>query len=121
MNKFLFIFGALLIMAFISCDKNEPEDNNEYYVKYTISATQVSQIDDITYADVEKMVTVDNTKNFLTKWEITIGPVKKGFKAYINNGKNSKLSTAKIEISKNGKPFVMKASGTISATYVIDF
>ena len=50
---------------------------------------------------------------------MTIGPVKKGFKASVRNEKGT--GNAQIEVSKNNGPFALKASGQNSASYTINF
>ena len=51
-------------------------------------------------------------------WTITIGPVKKGFRASIQYNEGG---TCQIEVSKNNGPFALKAEGKNSASYTIDF
>ncbi len=102
-----------LLMA--SCEK----DNAEYYVKYSIkSANFMEYFSDIYYADVHGIVMCEMGHS-IRQWEVTVGPVKKGFNAHVQNAVGG--GNNKIEVSKNNGPFVLKASGTNSATYMIDF
>ena len=51
---------------------------------------------------------------------VIVGPVKKGFNSHISYSRGS-ANTVKIEVSKNNGPFVLKASGDKSASYIINF
>lgn len=106
------LFASLMM---ISCSDYNSPDN--YYVKYSLSAYP-SIVTQVTYADVNdtKSVTLSTAQY---NWTITVGPVKKGFNAYVKTEKYS--ANAEIEISRNGEPFVQKATGQNSATYIIDF
>ncbi|MBQ4394774.1 MAG: hypothetical protein IJP45_06495 [Paludibacteraceae bacterium] len=126
MKKGIRIIISLLIVSLImfSCDLfYDPQhdvtpDNSNYYVRYTIKATYPYLFSDVTYRDVYG--TEIALKNYRTRsWSVTIGPVKKGFNAYVKNESGS--ATNQIEISKNGEPFTLKANGTNSASYTIDF
>lgn len=93
-------------------------DNSDYYVRYTIKATYPYLFGDVTYRDVYS--TEIALKDYQTRsWSITIGPVKKGFNAHVENERGP--ATNQIEISKNGEPFTLKANGTNSASYTIAF
>ena len=110
----------IIITLFQSCSK---DSQNQYYVKYIIESTS-SNLNQKNF----KLITTINDEfgkpkeikhNTGGKWELTIGPVKKGF--------NSKLSTKsvleditnplmpynakmnlKIEVSINNGPFSSK-------------
>lgn len=110
----------IIVTLFQSCSK---DSKNEYYVKYIIESTS-SNLNQKNF----KLITTINDEfgkskeikhNTGGKWELTIGPVKKGF--------NSKLSTKsileditnpllpynakmnlKIEVSVNNGPFSSK-------------
>lgn len=121
MKKFLtVIIISLFAFTLTSCEgTNQPENIDEYYVKYSIDVTGPYQhFWKIVYADVNGMKTT-NEGNSVKHWTITIGPVKKGFRASVCN----KMGTGynKIEVSKNHGPFTNKAGGEDSANYVIDF
>ncbi len=114
-------FRVLMVFVlFQSCTK---DSQNQYYVKYIIESTS-SNLNQKNF----KLITIINDEfgkskeikhNTGGKWELTIGPVKKGF--------NSKLSTKsvleditnpllpynakmnlKIEVSLNNGPFSSK-------------
>ena len=122
------ILLSVLAFSLTGCEGfNQPSNGNstqqqdEYYVKYTISSS-FYYFGSITYADV------NGTKNDRTgdynrtslKWEVIVGPVKKGFNSHVSYSRGS-ANIVKIEVSKNNGPFVLKASGDKSASYIINF
>jgi hypothetical protein len=119
MKRYLKIALSALMMSLtlVACsDRNSPADNDNYYVRYSLSTPTI--IYSVQYADVDGMKT--ETLAVRDKdWTVTIGPVKKGFKAYVKTLENT--ATAKIEVCKNSEPFALKATGKDSATYTIDF
>ena len=124
--KKLFLLLALFVAALlmVGCEENMPTpqvDTNEYYVKYTIKSS-FYKFGHITYADVHGTGRAHegNYANTSTNWSVTIGPVKKGFHAFVQYDSGSANSVT-LEVSKNNGPFVLKASGTTSAFYTIDF
>lgn len=103
-------------------EENEKEDKkkeDEYYVKYT--ATYISG-DDRCYSLYynEKYETV---RVYGRNFEMVIGPVKKGFEAYLGGTPSNMMvhPQKKIEISKNGGVFMTKATGSNDISYIIDF
>lgn len=127
MKKLLCIITCLLVtlLSIVSCcdyydefyDGNGDVDTSEYYVKYTVSSNYPYIFSDVTYADVYG---TGSMMDYQTRgWTVTIGPVRKGFHAFVRNA-NGK-ATNKIEISKNGGPFALKASGENQASYTINF
>ena len=125
-KKITFFATILVVLIMASCDKddigniendNNPSDNSEYYVRYTVSSRYPYIFSDVKYSDVNG---TGSFMNYQTRhWTETIGPVKKGFNAYVKNEKGT--ATDKIEVSKNGGPFALKASGNNSASYSIDY
>jgi hypothetical protein len=115
-----FFHVLIVFILFQSCTK---DSQDQYYVKYIIESTSYN-IQQINF----KLITIiidefgkpkEIKHNTGGKWELTIGPVKKGF--------NSKLSTSsilqdianplmpydakmnlKIEVSENNAPFSSK-------------
>ena len=82
-------------------------------MKYSIDVTGPYQhFWKISYADVDGMKT-SNDGNSAKHWTVTIGPVKKGFRASVKNAMGTGMN--KIEVSKNNGPFALKASGEDSA------
>ena len=124
MKRLFFIFAAALLL--VSCEEgyNTPQqggktDDTEYYVKYSIKSPGIYKyFSDIYYADVNgtKSTSIGYS---LSNWSVTIGPVKKGFKASVRNEKGT--GNNMIEISKNGGPFALKAEGQNGASYKINF
>ena len=126
MKRFFFIITTTLLM--VACnDYNSPQqgnnntDNSKYYVKYSISSS-FYKFGNISYADVKGTGKAHegNYSNTNTKWSITIGPVKKGFHAFVYYS-SGRADVVKIEVSKNNSPFAEKASGETSASYTINY
>ena len=125
MKKILSVLFFLSIFTLTGCEGfNQPnggsnQQQDEYYVKYSIDVTGPYQhFWKISYADVDGMKT-SNEGNSVKHWTVTIGPVKKGFRASVKNAMGTGMN--KIEVSKNNGPFTLKASGEDSATYTIAF
>jgi hypothetical protein len=101
----------LILFSFSSCTKSDP---NEYYVKYTIDS-ETYQIG----GNLEVFITDENNsqqeylvgQNHLS--EFIIGPVLETFKASIlarDAGNANQLRLyARIYVSRNGEPFVIKS------------
>ena len=115
---------SLLTFTFVGCEGfNQPSyggsnQQDEYYVKYSITTRQYQIFSDITYAGIsgEKVA----NKGYSSRaWGITIGPVKKGFRASVRYGRGGGI--CHIEVSKNGGPFAMKAEADKSVSYTINF
>jgi hypothetical protein len=126
MKKILSVLFVLSMLTLTGCEGfNQPnnggsnQQQDEYYVKYSIDVTGPYQhFWKISYADVDGMKT-SNEGNSVKHWTVTIGPVKKGFRASVKNAMGTGMN--KIEVSKNNGPFTLKASGEDSATYTIAF
>ena len=121
-NKITLLATIIVALFIVSCENDNSEDYNssektEYYVRYSVSSTYPYVFSDVKYADVNG---TGSFMNYQTRsWSVTIGPVKKGFNAFVKNENGT--ATDKIEVSKDGGPFAMKASGNNSASYRIDF
>ena len=126
MKRVLF-YLSLIMVLFTSCQKNkETIEESRYYVKYT-GTTSTLHIVETTYT-----ITTDTGQDRSSStgansdYSVTIGPVTKGFQATIICScpeekvwiKNQRVT---IEVSKNGDPFALKASGTNQASYTIDY
>lgn len=124
MKKLFLLFSLALLMT--ACDNfNNPQQggnstsNDEYYVKYTIkSGGPYLYFSDIYYADTYGVGSAEKSHS-IKSWTITIGPVKKGFKAFVKNEKGT--GNNQIEVSKNNGPFAIKNSGQNSASYTINY
>ena len=118
MKKHLLLLLALvatLMMA--SCTKGN------YYVKYEVSAPSSHFYGGGTMTlNLNTESGMQNITNSNSMYSGTFGPVSKGFEASISASVNypSNIRTS-IYVSKGQEPFVLKASGTSSAQYVIDF
>lgn len=121
-------FVLLVIFAFFSsCDKKGAENDSRYYVHYT-GTTSTLHIVETTYTvATDSGVDTYKTSGFGSDYSVTIGPVKKGFRAEIScrivgeSEYGVKSQRVTIEVSRDGEPFAQKATGTDRATYVIDF
>ena len=116
------IFITLIAVTLTGCEGyNQPQIGDEYYVKYTISSS-FYYFGGISYADVNgtKNDRMGDYNRTSLKWEVVVGPVKKGFRAHVSYSKGG-ANTVKIEASKNNGPFVLKAQGDKSASCTIDF
>lgn len=128
MKRLLILLAiAIAAIGLTSCEAlgfyTTPPDNNktpdEYYVRYTIkSPGTYYYFSDIYYADVSGTGSAEKSHS-IKSWTVTIGPVKKGFKASVRNEKGT--GNNQIEVSKNNGPFALKASGQNKASYTINF
>jgi hypothetical protein len=120
------------IVIFSGC-KKDPTAIDEYYVKFNVNSSTI-------YSNGKLDVNINNENNqpqsfsIDTKkaWEVTIGPVNKGFSAGVTVGEatnnHGKLTLkGQILVSKNGSPFAVKAnddSGTprvsMSLSYTLE-
>lgn len=126
MKKLFFLFAAGVLTA--ACEEfNTPYSGGgggststvEYYVRYTIkSPGTYYYFSDIYYNDVNGTGSAEKNHS-VSSWTVTIGPVKKGFKASVRNERGTGNNI--IEVSKNGSPFAQKATGTNSASYTINY
>ena len=121
---------------FIACSSNdedcnvaEPEETR-YYVRYELKtkAQYTNQSSTLRIA-TEKGIEEQRFHGG-NSWEATYGPVKKGFKTSIScsmSGGDSRWTNihARIYVSREKEPFVLKAEGNdgadLSLSYTIDF
>ena len=131
MKKIIVLLSVLLtLLTFSSCTNEEPSPSNtqhgtetdaNYYVKYTALAYggvgyENARIESVTVETETGSKTIEpNVKS----WEETYGPVSKGFKAKIQATGASK--TVRIYVCRGEEPFVIKAEGSSSTSYTIDF
>lgn len=91
--------------------------NDEYYVQYIVSTNYPYIFSNVHYA-TEKGE--GSFMNYQTRsWSETIGPVKKGFRAWVKVDKGE--PTCKIQVSKNNSAFATKATGTRSVSFTINY
>lgn len=114
------MFGIVLcVFACSDEDMAENTDTEEttdrYYVKYCCSGGSVQEI---RVATPEGEVTYSNNGYHITLNQ-TFGPVSKGFKCSITASPYP--VNVEIYVCRGEEPFVIKATGSKSASYVIDF
>lgn len=120
MKKHLVLLLALAAtLMMVSCT----EQKANYYVKYDVSAPSSH------FYGGGTMTLNLNTETGMQRitssngvFSGTFGPVSNGFEASVSVSVNypTNIKTS-IYVSKGEDPFVLKASGTSSAQYVIDF
>lgn len=124
--KFLVLFACCIFTA--SCSKDDASEElieeltDEYYVHYISSVYST-----VSYKDqTGKMVSWSNNKIAV---DVSVGPVRKGFEAKMQGHCGLtplKNPTARIQVSKNGGPWIDKKivninDGNVSLSYTIDF
>ncbi|MBP5720237.1 MAG: hypothetical protein J6W82_04145 [Bacteroidales bacterium] len=118
----LVICSVILSSCSKSPDKGEPD---RYYVKYTAKVSTLHITTTTMSFMTENGLDHYTTKGNTFSHEVTIGPVRKGFKASVSYSTNEtsaiNFNQVAIEVCKNGEPFAQKATGTKSAQYEIDF
>lgn len=129
MKRFWVLFFGMLVIIMASCTKEddlnnhqEQSDNTErYYVRYDVTLSS-SYIGTMTVnVNTEKGVQTFQTSS-KTFSEI-FGPVEKGFKASVSASHDLYYGVlfSRIYVCKGDEPFVLKATGSSSAEYTIDF
>ena len=126
MKKLLLLFSFAAVLMMTGCGKDNeldsPENDVRYYVKYEVSVSS-SYIGDL-YVDAK---TERGTQSFKTSSKLfseTFGPVSKGFAASVTAHTDYTVTGAmhsSIYVCRGEEPFVLKATGSSSADYVIDF
>lgn len=106
-----FIFIASLFMA--GCDKGDAEPERDYYVRYTAIA-EPNRMVNMYFSNETGNNTGIHTAMPDGKFQYSVGPVMKGFKAelvvsYEDVGAVDFLS---IEVARGAEPFVLKKSGS---------
>lgn len=137
-KKLIWLFVITLGFINLGCEKEDSNDSNssvenydEYYVKYIVKSSSiytVSRTAQISSENSNSSFTFNNSP-----WEVTIGPVKKGFSASLSARFITTQTLAKtyinveIQVSKNSAPFALKASDnstevrySASTSYTVD-
>ena len=127
------LFVVMMSASFISCSSDDddspsiPEGKTDYYVKYEVSAQNAG------YATITWNLEYSTDKGVGTstikdggKWEATYGPFPKSAEVFLrlSNGSSSYPVNARILVSKDKEPFVIKAEhsgGDHLLEYKIDF
>ena len=117
---FLFLTTILSLTSCSSSEDSEiPQEEARYYVKYEVSfktqhTNTTKDIKFTTEKGIEKISFTEKTKTL--SWEGTYGPVNKDFIASIScNVPSYSYSSeihARIYLSREKEPFVIKAEGT---------
>ena len=116
-----------------SCSKEtEPENNDEYYVKYIVNSPTI-------YSTTRTATIRSETNSFVNytftnyQWETIIGPVSLGFNSSVSASHNTTnlaqtYMNVEIHVSKNNGPFALKAIDdsqqvrySASTSYTINF
>lgn len=131
MNKFrLALLPLFLLFTVCACENDVREDDNvdntntgtivnndEYYIQYSASTNYPAIFSNVHYATEHGE---GSFMNYQTRgWSETIGPVKKGFIAWISVDRGA--PTCKIQVSKNNSAFATKATGTGGASFTINY
>lgn len=131
--KIFFLSGIILSLALTSCRKDD-EITDEYYIKYELNSNTIYSGGKLsveyTNEHHESIITEIPTK---TKWEINVGPVKKGFNSNvkvseIGNNYGKLTLSGQISSTKNNSPFAIKKADNSSTprtslqlNYTIDY
>ncbi len=112
-KAFMIIPSLLLISIIIGCTRNE-ENNDEYYIKYEVNSATIYSNGKLKVGYLnENNQTISLEIPTKSKWEINVGPVKKGYKASmtvneLTENYNRLSLNAQISSSKNNSPFAIK-------------
>lgn len=127
MKKLLLLLSIATVMIMTGCSKDNDQDSPvngvRYYVKYEVFVSS-SHYGDL-FVDVN---TEKGTQSFTiprsSSFSETFGPVSKGFAASVTARTNFTVTGgiySSIYVCRGEEPFVLKATGSSSADYVIDF
>lgn len=131
MKKFHVVLLPLLVLFTVcACENDSIGDdgnddpnagaivsNDEYYIQYSASVNYPYILGAIHYATENGEGSVKDCRS--RSWTETIGPVKKGFTAWLKVGNDK--ATCKIQVSKNNSAFATKATGTQSVSFTINY
>lgn len=117
MRKIFIILLGIITLLFVSCSK----DKGNYYVRYDVSVTSI-YIGTMTVA-VNTEKGEQSFQSSSKTFSETFGPVDKGFKASIRADFDRPYSelNSNIYVCRGEEPFVLKATGSSTAEYVIDY
>ena len=137
MKKVILVLAVLFTaVSFTSCESDDEdfpvEKNDEYYVKYIVKSQTIYSTSKIAEIKMENNSIEEFTFNN-GNWEMTIGPVKKGFNASFDARHDTSQFLARtyidveIHVSKNNDPFALKANDnstdvrmSASASYTVN-
>ena len=139
--KNFFYLSLLLLFPLVqSCSKDDDnnierpqqEEPTRYYVKYEVTSTtqhvNVNRVVKFATEKGEESISLEERKNTVS-WEGTYGPVQKGFVTSLDcsipNYTYSSVIHARIYVSREKEPFVIKSEGEgkyfLQLSYKIDF
>lgn len=118
--------AILGVFIFAACTREDIKEESRYYVRYAGETSTLHIVETRYNIASDSGDQGYRSKGFTSEYSVTIGPVKKGFKASITCEcdeeeqwiKNQRVT---IEVSKDGEPFALKKSGANRATYIIDY
>lgn len=121
----MFMTFVLVLLGMASCSDDKDSKDDAYYVKYkwTYSSAYggIIVVGKAVYVDANGDVqTVEGVRG---GWEVTIGPVKKGFEASLSIEAPSGTYTPEttIEVCKGSEPFALQARGVFGVSYKINY
>lgn len=128
------IYSVVVLMMslfiFISCSADDDFENARYYVKYEVNSNSdygVSTNQSIKYTSENGIEIFSQEGKHVRslKWEGTYGPFKKGDAISLFVSNSIMKIHARIYVSRDKEPFVIKAEDTqnniLSLEYQIDF
>lgn len=127
MGRLRLLLLAAGLAVFASCGKDGRGEDARYYVKYTGETSTLHMVETTYTVATDTGVDTYKTSGFGSDYSVTIGPVKKGFRAEIScsivgeSEYGVKSQRVTIEVSRDGEPFAQKATGTARASYVVDY
>lgn len=115
MKKTLLLILAVCSLALAGCKK--AEDTPNYYIQYHIYSIYGHAMSlNATYTDETGNPKHVTSNNHSFNFEYVVGPVPYGFKASLNG-----VGGLRISVCRGSEPWMIKAEGTGSISYTIDF
>ena len=111
MKRFILFFATIAsFLLACSCTKGRQSGDEqgadiEYYVKY--ASNGLAGRYDASYQDVDKVVSLRSIAG--ENFERIVGPVPKGFRAFLTIKGDYLSPSVRIEVKKGDNPFVVKA------------
>ena len=133
MKKINLLILFISVITFFSCGKNSTS-SDQYYVKYEVGSSTIyygGKLEVLLRSNNNQII--KDTINTRSAWEMTIGPVKKGFNSNITineigNNYGHLTLQSQISVSKNSSAFAVKSTDnstsprtTLQINYTIDY
>ena len=116
MKKAIMILLAVCALGLTGCKKENISSDHNYYIKYIVNYQISSGTLNATITDCDGQQ-VSWTSGYSSRsFERIIGPVQTGFEATIGSG-----GQLEIYACRDSEPWVLKASGSGSVSYTLDF